>query len=508
MKAARVLFVLLLSLLSNAVVSQNDTMYVVQGDSVIGKHPVSSYDSIVFYDPNLSDTSIIKDVDGNVYTSVKIGNQEWMAENLRTSKYSDGTSIDSIYGGDIWMDLTTGAWCNKFNESQYDSIYGKLYNWYAVETGKLCPTGWHVPTDPEWTALTDYLAANGHDGKEATALKSISEWAYDYLENMNGTDDYGWNALPGDALGWYYDIEWDYSFMGWENYGGAWWSSSDTTVDQAWSRIFYSYNDVVSREHNLAANGYSVRCLRDDERAVMYLIEGGEVIGEYATSTVDSIIFYNPSSLDTTITDTISSIQNGEGVIDIDGNTYQSVIIGEQEWMSENLRTTKYSDGNVIPNVTGNTEWYNLSTGAWCHYFNNSQHDTIYGKLYNWYAVETEKLCPIGWHVPTDAEWTLLTDYLTANGHTEVEGKALKATSGWNNDGNGKDAFEWLGLPGGARDNYGVFYSIGYGGNWWSSSLENISNGAWSLYLAHNSDEVHRFGNYKVYGYSVRCLRD
>ena len=125
MKAARVLSVLLLSLLSNAIVSQNDTMYVVQGGSVIGKHPVSSYDSIVFYNPNLSDTSIIKDVDGNVYTSVKIGTQEWMAENLRTSKYSDGTVIPNITDDDQWYDLSTGAWCNYNNDSDNERSCSK-----------------------------------------------------------------------------------------------------------------------------------------------------------------------------------------------------------------------------------------------------------------------------------------------------------------------------------------------------------------------------------------------
>ena len=88
--------------------------------------------------------------------------------------------------------------------------------------------------------------------------------------------------------------------------------------------------------------------------------------------------------------------------------------------MVENLRTSKYSDGTAIPNVTGNFGWGSLSTEAWCNYNNSSTNDASYGKLYNWYAVETGKLCPTGWHVPTDAEWTVLTDYLAANGHSGV----------------------------------------------------------------------------------------
>ena len=199
--------------------------------------------------------------------------------------------------------------------------------------------------------------------------------------------------------------------------------------------------------------GLSVRCLNDDASSTipgedsLYLVNGDSVLSVYATTDIDSIIFYNPSSIDTTIRDTttrdtISSIQYGGGATDIDGNTYKSVTIGTQEWMTENLRTSKYSDGTSIPNVTSNSDWESLSTGAWSHYDNDSsQYEATYGKLYNWYAVETGKLCPTGWHVPTDAEWTVLTDYLTANGHNGTEGTALKATSGWNSGGNGTDDY-------------------------------------------------------------------
>ena len=209
---------------------------------------------------------------------------------------------------------------------------------------------------------------------------------------------------------------------------------------------------------------------------------------------------------DTEITDD-SSIQYGEGATDIDGNTYQSVIIGTQEWMVENLRTTKYSDGTPIPNVTSNSDWGGLSTGAWCNYHNSSTDEATYGKLYNWYAVETGKLCPTGWHVPTDAEWTVLTDYLTANGHSGAEGTALKATSGWNSGGNGTDDYGFLGLPGSGRDDDGNFDSIGDGGVWWSSSQNDASN-AWYRYLYDNNDSVNRNDYVKYSGFSVRCLRD
>ena len=204
-----------------------------------------------------------------------------------------------------------------------------------------------------------------------------------------------------------------------------------------------------------------------------------------------------------------SGVVSGDGVTDANGNTYQSVIIGTQEWMSENLRTTKYSDGTSIPNVIGNNDWSSLSTGFWCHYDNDSsQYEATYGKLYNWHAVNTNKLCPTGWHVPTDAEWTILRDYLTAKGHSGAEGNALKATSGWNSGGNGTDDYGFLGLPGGYRyGSNGSFYSIGYYGNWWSSS-QYFTYFAWGRDLSDANGHVYRDSSPKRSGFSVRCLRD
>ena len=217
---------------------------------------------------------------------------------------------------------------------------------------------------------------------------------------------------------------------------------------------------------------------------------------------------------ETETTSSSYSIEYGGGATDIDGNTYKSVIIGEQEWMVENLKTSKYNDGTAIPNVTGNTQWKGLSTGAWSHYDNDSsQYEATYGKLYNWYAVETEKLCPKGWHVPTAAEWIVLIDYLSADGHSGAEEKALKATSGWDYDsfngksGNGTDDYGWLGLPGGVRSYFdGSFGVIGNFGYWWSSS-QNGANDSWFRNLDASGGNNAWFRNKKS-GFSVRCLRD
>ncbi|MGB4293792.1 MAG: FISUMP domain-containing protein, partial [Bacteroidales bacterium] len=123
---------------------------------------------------------------------------------------------------------------------------------------------------------------------------------------------------------------------------------------------------------------------------------------------------------------------------DVDGNRYKVIMIGNQLWMAENLRTTKYNDGTPIPLVTDNTAWSNLTSPGYCWYDNNSTNKDTYGALYNWYTVNTGKLCPSGWHVPSDDEWTIMQNYLIANGfnydgttYYNKYAKALASTTGW-----------------------------------------------------------------------------
>src|ERR1035437_3093980 len=136
--------------------------------------------------------------------------------------------------------------------------------------------------------------------------------------------------------------------------------------------------------------------------------------------------------------------QNTSTVTDKDGNVYHTVTIGTQTWMVENLKTTKYNDGTAIPNVTSVTGWRNLTTGAYCNYENDIANGTKYGHLYNWYAVNTGKLAPKGWHVPTDAEWQTLGNYVKIHlGSSGTVAKALAATTGWNTPTYvGKDAID------------------------------------------------------------------
>jgi uncharacterized protein (TIGR02145 family) len=195
-------------------------------------------------------------------------------------------------------------------------------------------------------------------------------------------------------------------------------------------------------------------------------------------------------------------------VTDIDGNVYHTITIGQQVWMVENLKTTKYRDGKPIPNITDKRSWRKLTTGACCDFNNTPSNTDTYGKLYNWYAVTNSgNICPTGWHVPTDAEWTTLETFL---GGDSIAGGKLKEAgyAHWakpNNEASNISGF--TALPGGCRLKDGGFISIKNYGDWWSSS-ENSSPDAWFRYLDFNYGGVFRYAAGKAHGFSVRCIRD
>jgi uncharacterized protein (TIGR02145 family) len=200
---------------------------------------------------------------------------------------------------------------------------------------------------------------------------------------------------------------------------------------------------------------------------------------------------------------------------DQQGNVYKTIVIGTQEWMAENLKTTIYRNGNAIANLTDNTQWAGLTTGAWASYNNDSQYDCPYGKLYNWYAVaDPRHVCPSGWHEPTDTEWSALINYIDPNAdggiYFNFAGGKLKSTGTqyWgspNQDATNESGFS--GLPGGTRYSSGVFIDVGSTGYWWSSSENNTST-AWLSGLDYYNGNSGQYGSSKQDGFSVRCLRD
>ena len=205
--------------------------------------------------------------------------------------------------------------------------------------------------------------------------------------------------------------------------------------------------------------------------------------------------------------------ENGGGTVtDIDGNVYHVVTIGTQEWLAENLKAVRYDKGDSIPNVPDALEWGDLKKGAYCNYDKNPVSAQTYGRLYNWFAVNSNlNLCPDGWHVPKDTEWQTLIDYLGGEG---VAGGKLKATgtlgqgTGLWMDPNAGATNEsgFSALPGGLRDDLGNFSLLAENACFWSSTAD-LAN-AWNRELSFKYVTVERYSRSQNNGYSVRCIKD
>ena len=195
-------------------------------------------------------------------------------------------------------------------------------------------------------------------------------------------------------------------------------------------------------------------------------------------------------------------------VSDDDGNAYKTIQIGTQIWMAENLKTTKYRNGEPISNVPDGTVWSALTTGAYCWHDNdNIANKAAYGALYNWYAVaDSRNIAPLGWHVPTDDEWTTLTTYL---GGESVACDKLKeaGNSHWDSDTGATNSSGFAALPGSFRYANSKFDIVGYNGYWWSSTAFDASN-AWLRYLYWHDADVYRINYNEHSGLSVRCVKD
>jgi len=551
-------------------------------------------------------SNIVTDIDGNEYKTTVIGNQEWMAENLRVTKYNNGDDIPTDLYHEDWTNTTEGAYAI-FPHEGADGInspeemveaYGKLYNWYAVvDTRGLCPQGWSVPSADDWTQLADYVVSQGYPNDDwdntngaGNALKSCRQidsdlggdcdtsehprWISD--SDHYGFDEFGFSALPGGHL---FTDGFSYSALGG---GGRWWSSSESSSTLAFFRRTASHGGVLSEWRLNKTRGFSVRCVRevgldDPEPEPPYdlilevypagagIVTGG---GEYqegeqvdisATAEEgwgflmwigDTEQVDDPFSPDTRLTMPSQNVSltarfqqdpiYGEGVTDIDGNEYLTVIIGDQEWMAENLRVTNYNNGDPIPTGLSNDEWGSTTEGAYAINSHenadgiNSPEEMVeaYGKLYNWYAVaDTRGLCPQGWSVPSDNDWTRLVDYVVAEGFPNESanlngaGNALKSCRQINSplvgrcnttehprwisdsDHYGFDEFGFSALPGGARYDGGFFTTVGSIGSWWSATKFSDSS-AWSRAMRSYYGTVSRHSLGMINGYSVRCIKD
>ncbi len=212
--------------------------------------------------------------------------------------------------------------------------------------------------------------------------------------------------------------------------------------------------------------------------------------------------------------------ENGEPVKPPQNDVGETVTIGKQIWMLKNLDVTTYRNGEPIPQVTDSVQWSKLTTGAWCYYNNDPATGAVFGKLYNWYAVNDPRgLAPTGWHVPTDSEWKALEIHLgmtqsqadsSGSFRGSGEGGKLKETGTvhWISPNTGATNYSgFKALPGGYRYDLGIFYDIRNLGDWWTST-EFSTTVAWHRVLYYNSAQIYRYVNFKTNGCSVRCLKD
>jgi uncharacterized protein (TIGR02145 family) len=512
------------------------------------------------------------DIDGNVYHTVKIGNQVWTVENLRVTKYNDGSAIPHIINDAAWDSChytETGVYCYYNNTTNADSIkkFGALYNWYAVNTGKLAPAGWHVPSDSEWSVLTTFL---GGDSVAGGKLKEVGA-AHWLSPNTDATNETGFSALPGGCR----DYDGTFSNVGGR---GNWWSATAYNHNASVSCFREMYCNYANVDRDRVNNhfGFSVRCVRntkielagcgsfnDDIKTICRAPENAGITNAYydPSQKAEKLAVYISSNLRTSegkeffaslaglqpeekvkkleeaakkagldCCPIADDLNNSSGTVtDADGNVYQTVKIGNQVWTAENLRTTKYNDGTSIPYVTNRATWGKLTTPGYCFYNNTTNTDSIkkFGALYNWYTVNSGKLVPAGWHMPSDSEWILLGKYLVQNGYnwdgtTDMTidnkiAKSLSAKTDWHrstnpgavgNDLTKNNRSDFSALPGGGRSGLGEFFGIGDGGAWWSTKADKVS-GAYEFDLGCGLDIFGLYNdNSKSCGFSVRLVKD
>ena len=518
-------------------------------------------------------TQPVTDIDGNVYNTVPIGTQCWTQSNLKVSKYRNGDSIPTGLSNSGWGSTTIGAYAIYDNNPVNDGLYGKLYNHYAVMDSRgLCPTGWHVPTDGEWNLMVKFLDPNAdticnnctQSGIAGGALKSTATqptpggWA---SPNGGATNSSGFTAGPGGLRG----DDANFAHLG---FGGYYWSSSSSSGSDAWFRSLGGFGGSIHRYNPTRPSGFSVRCIRDvipsiSTAAVSNVTAtsattGGNVTQDGGAPVTARGVAYGTTSTPTTSgaitnegpgtgtfnsnltgltpsntyyvrayatngvgtaygneisfsTNTSNGFSSCGGVTDVDGNSYQTVQIGTQCWTQSNLKVSKYRNGDSILTELSNTAWQSTTSGAYAIYNNDPVNDGIYGKLYNHFTVtDTRGLCPTGWHVPTDGEWTTLETFL---GGSSVAGGALKSTAilptpgGWNPSNTGAtNSSGFTARSCGLRHDNGPFGYLGSNIYLWSSSLSSTL--AWARYLNDADSTMYRNIYTRTHGFSVRCLRD
>ncbi len=312
-------------------------------------------------------------------------------------------------------------------------------------------------------------------------------------------------------------------------------------IDNTGKRIVKTYKHLVMGRHSMTINGlgagiYLVKIQSDaygysgkiiscsatglplhiafgePEPIKMEGVKSSGAIVQMQYTTGDLLKFTGHSDVFSTVymdvpTQSKTITFNFVSCTDYDDNHYSVVQICNQLWMAENLKTTKYSNGEEIPEVSGSSEWNSLSTGAYCYFDNNPDYAPTFGSLYNWFAAtDNRNICPTGWHVPTDTEWISLTSCL---GGEAVAGGKMKVpgTVYWFSPNAGATNESGFSVIAGGNRSFGNFDAMGYGGSFWSSTgIEDVF--AWGRDIFYYNTVANRHGTDKRSGLSIRCLKD
>lgn len=475
-------------------------------------------------------TPTLTDIDGNVYNTVQLGGQCWMKENLRTTRFANSAPI--TLGTDHSSSEKLYYYPN--NDEANAESYGLLYNWAAVMNGEapsasvpsglqgVCPDGWHVPSAAEWGALISYMGGRsqylcgGESANIAKALASTSGWNNGTMECAVGNGQSANNAsrFTGMPTGGFVS-------SGIANFGkyAMYWSCTGNSTE---AEAYYLGYNAAAVGH--PASGYSttygmgVRCVRD---------EGNGGSSDSDASDLNSCPASAPNANETGSNGRITELR------DYDNNSYRVVRIGTQCWMKDNLRTKHYADGTTI--AQGSNSMFSLTTSTSYYFYpdGNASNASTYGLLYNWKAAirnlssataanpsGVQGVCPNGWHLPSEAEYAQMTDYVqnqseyacnptysnyvaSAFAANECWGSSsIECAPGYNLAANNATGFNAIPAGQWAQDPSGINQYASF----WGASGDSSTAYSWNLMMNHPYPIVSY--DMSEWAYSVRCVRN
>jgi len=478
-------------------------------------------------------------IDNYTYSTIQIGGQCWFSENLRTTKYRNNSPITLDLSPTNWSQSLTGEakYCYYENELSNVSTHGNLYNWYAVNNNQaICPIGWHIPSVEEFDTFATYVNSTSTSPTPAADIRAEEGWP----QGLQGTDSLGFTLHPSGARTFSNNSEygqlgivsglWSSTFSG-GDVGGEF-----NTAHLQW---IIPYNDSIPLpsdasfpEHSYRATrlGHSARCLKDTSIILGCTQWGFLEYSKQANSddgscltpiiygcTNPEFIEFNPTA--NTDDGTCDLLINPCTSPTIDDYVYNVVQINDQCWFAENLRSTRYRNGQYINTIT--PPWQTVDQDDWAQAADSgspavSDEWDLYGRYYNQYALHNESsLCPLGWHVSDTTDWNSLREYLSQNGYNGFEATVLKVED-WVNTTSFTDwielnQFGFSARPGGRRsdgdDFWDGFSAQGTDGHWWvkSSSTESPS----MRFDGYLTDPIeHTTNTAPGFGLNVRCVRD